>query len=56
MYVVFLYCGHLQGITFPANIGFPFSGTNGVQYVMMVTHYDNPKLKEGIHTVLYCKQ
>ena len=52
-----LVCGHLQGTTFPENIGLPFSGTSGAQYVVMATHYHNPELKDGIYsTVLYCKQ
>jgi hypothetical protein len=36
-----------EGISLPENVGMPFSGSSDMQYVMMVTHYDNPELKEG---------
>ena len=37
-----------QGVTFPRDVGYPISGSKGVQYVLMEIHYDNSDAIEGI--------
>ena len=39
--------GHVQGLSFPPNVGLPLSGATGAQYVLMQTHYNNPKMKSN---------